>query len=87
MRVGRKYFTAGEHGTPEHMWHTFHLDSGRQKSEYSVDHKCYLSPLIWENEKEATEINELIRKIFQYSGSGLSLNKLRQIKSIIEEKE
>lgn len=85
LTVGRKYFTVGEPGGPKHLHVTFHLEHWREKSEYSANHACYPNPESWENEKEAAEINDLLRKTFQYSGSKLTLDQLRRMKTITEE--
>lgn len=84
VKVGRKYFTTAEAGRAEHMWHTFHLDSWWEKTEYSANWRVYASPGEYEMEKERTFLLEEFRRLFDRK-PGLDLDQLRRIKAITVE--
>lgn len=87
IKVGRKYFTCAPAGQESHEWRhsRFHLDTWRQETEYSPTECLYRSPQEWEDEKEASAINEKLRRHFQHGNSKLSLSALRQIASILQD--
>lgn len=83
-KVGRKYFTIKR----EDSWvdHQFHLDTWKQKTEYSPDMQLYTSIQEYEDEKER---NDLLDKMFalfyaRHLRINLSLEQLREIDKIVE---
>jgi hypothetical protein len=79
-KVGRKYFTC----KLEHFDVEFHLDTWRQKTDYSNDWSLYASKGEWESEKEANAIEGRLREVFKYgSGTKLSLETLRKINALV----
>lgn len=86
-KVGRKYFTALENhfaGSP-HMATQYHLDTWREKSEYSANSKVYESPQEWADEREAAAIGCMLNDRFgSLPRTKLSLKSLRAIKAIID---
>lgn len=85
LKVGRKYFTTAEEGHPEHMWNVWHLDTWREKCDYSSRHSIYPNREAWELEKEHCELSEALRKLFYYASTPFDLDQLRRIKAITEE--
>ena len=82
-KCGSKYFTLGE------GWQAtqFHIETWRQKTEYSAEQAIYESPQEWEDENEANNLRERFRKAFDHwnPGPNLSLNQLRRIAEIMNE--
>lgn len=84
-KVGRKYFSCSKEDHPT-LLIEFHLDSWRQKSEYSPDYALYGSAQELADEIEATQLAIDIADAFVYGQNlrGLSLDVLRQIAAIIK---
>lgn len=81
--VGRKYFTCSHEQSPNHLI-TFHLDTWREKTNYSADHSLYTNPQDWEDEREYSEISNLIRKAFDmWGGKRFTLTQLRAAKEAL----
>ena len=84
-KVGRKYFSCHLEGFTRET--QFHLDSWREKSEYSACYKLYSNPEEWEAEKERGNFIKLIKGCFSQYGNttDLSSDKLKRIVNIINE--
>lgn len=84
-KVGTKLVTC-EGG---YLWKPtqFHLDSGRNKSEYSADWMLYETEQEWLDEKAVGVICRRISEAFEYGNNrnDLSLDKLRIIEAILNE--
>lgn len=80
-KIGRKYFTAGE----GYRAKQYHVDTWRQKTEYSVDSVLYESEQAYADEKEGREICGRLGLAFEYGQNinRLSLDTLRQIDRLI----
>ena len=86
-KVGRKYFTTcGEHRWSERQ---YHMDSFREKSNYSANSVLYRTEQEYEDEKESYKISTYISKAFQYGRNvnKLPLEALRGIERIIAGEE
>ena len=84
LKVGRKYFTAGD-PSRSYTHIQYHLEDWSQKSEYSADSVIYKSQQEYYEEKEARELCREISDKFHYGGCprNVTLDDLRKIKSII----
>lgn len=84
VKVGRKYFTCKENGSP---WKTqYHIDGWREKTDYPPNSKLYRNPQEWEDEKQSDTLLNGIRIAFRlWSGKKYTLDQLRRIKEIMEE--
>ena len=84
-KVGRKYFTAGEGRRVTQ----YHLDSWREKSEYTPDSRLFVSRQAWEDEKEINRIGRKIYKSFPFGENRhkISLKNLRIIEQFLDEME
>ncbi len=86
ISVGRKYVKAipPELSAHPHMAVEYHIDTGFEKTEYSVRWKLYESEQAWADEKEAKEISEKIGKLFSRFGKPpVSLEALRAVKAAL----
>lgn len=84
-KVGRRYFTCTGEG--ERCGTDYHLDTWRERTNYTPRFHLYESPQQREEEKERTETHGFITGVFR-DGSRrkpLRLESLRRIKAIIEE--
>lgn len=82
-KIGRKYFTIGNDRRPLQ----FEIDNLCQKTEYSPDYELYFSEQEILDETEANSIFDSLRVEFtKYGKTAIPLEKLRQIKQILEEK-
>lgn len=87
--VGRKYFSvklaqnASSYADP--VIAEFHIDSWREKSNYSAGWMIYESEQEWADEKEVGEICREIGEAFKYGCNykDVPLDKLRQIKALL----
>jgi len=78
-KVGKKYFEI------EGSWDKFHLSGGLIKSEYTPQEKVYESmEAIKEEDERSSLVTYLSRNINSWELSKLSLEKLKNIKAIIE---
>jgi len=78
-KVGNKYFEI------EGSWSKFHLSTGYEKTEITPNEKVYESMEEIENEKEHNNLQMyILSKANNYELRKLSLQQLRDIKSIIE---
>jgi hypothetical protein len=83
-KVGRKYFDCSSERSPNYV-KRYHLDSWKEKTEYSVDSMLYADPQEWSDEKEAGDITSMVRKTFDSrTGTAVPLAKLRQIRDILK---
>lgn len=84
-KVGRKYFTCKEKGD---AWYEtqYHLDTWREKTDYSEDSCLYSNPQEWEDEREASKLCKVIWYTFEYGNNkqDIPLSGLRVIADIIE---
>lgn len=78
-KIGRKYFEV------DYRSLRFTIDNLEHATEYSKDWKLHLSEQDILDEYEKNDLNNQIENVFRY-GSKLSLDKLRRIKMIIDEK-
>lgn len=84
VSVGRKYITVKE-GRFEYKFDI--TNNYREKSEYSPNYILYNDIQEIHDERESENINDYIRdKIGQYGKPRISLEQLRRIKDIIDEK-
>lgn len=83
ISVGRKYFTVEGIGDYKPQI-TFHLDSWRQKTNFSPDHVLYVTEQEWLDEKEASKLVQEIRDAFsRWNSQDFTTEQLRQIHAII----
>jgi hypothetical protein len=82
-KVGRKYFTV----QLKSQWELeFRLDDLKEKTKYSSNYKAYFSKQEILDQYEKEELIIFIRRYFgQYRTLPITLEKLRQIKEIIDE--
>ncbi len=83
LSVGRKYFTCRP---KDSKWSAtqFHIDTWRQKTEYSSDECLYETPQEWEDDKEHVALADKIGRLFKvYGRCELTLEQLRAIDKII----
>lgn len=80
--VGKKYFVLK---SPHGKETQFHIDTWKQKTEYSVDHKLYEKEQEWLDETEKRDICRIIGDSFQNGNNNknLSLEWLRILRDII----
>ena len=76
--VGRKYFEVGHYGK-------FCLETGLQQSDYSCNYKVHLNEQSLLDRIERRKLDADIEQRFRY-GSTLTLDQLKRIKIIIDEK-
>ena len=82
--VGLKYFTCAPSEGRYQPETTYYLKDWKEKTECCRDHELYETAQEWEDEKEAAEIREQIRKEFSHYGRcTVPLEKLRAIKSLL----
>lgn len=86
-KIGRKYFTVVKEGwekyTSSHK--QYYINTWRENTIYSPNSQLYLSKQDWADDKEYKELRKNIENIFRYyTNQNLTLNKLREIKKIIE---
>ena len=82
-KVGRKYFDCSSEQSSRYV-KRYHLDSWKEKTEFSVDSVLYADPQEWYDEKESVEITRMIRKTFDsWTGTAVPLTKLHQIRDIL----
>lgn len=81
--VGKKYFKCSPEVWPNNLV-TFHLDTWREKTNYSADHELYANPQDWEDKRECNEISSLIGKAFNmWSTTRFTLTQLRAAKEAL----
>lgn len=82
-KIGKKFFEVTHSGYSHGRYYieTLEHDGG----DYSSKGRIWLSEQDYKDQIEAEKLNYEFRKLFQYSGSGLSLDQLRRIKSIVDE--
>jgi hypothetical protein len=86
VRVGRRYFECETLSRAFRI--EFHLDTWRQKSDYSPDYRLYASREEWEAEKRQSELVEWFKRIFNtYASPKYTLAALEAARAILEEDE
>jgi hypothetical protein len=81
---GRKYFKVAVKNSFSREI-TFHIDTWRQKTEYSPDYILYKSKQIWEDEVESREYLFQYSNIFQYNScKKYTLQQLRDVAKILK---
>ena len=86
-KVGRKYFTCGPEGKEQPWMQTeYHLDTWKEKTDYSADSKLYESEQEWLDKKECSKICRYIYEQFNYGNNYLKipLSDLKKIMEIIK---
>ncbi len=84
VKIGRKYFDCLPHGK-DCARTTYHLDTWRQKTNYSADSVLYRSEREWLEENEADQIRQKISEVFRFgNNTKVNLAGLREIQSIID---
>ena len=87
IKVGRKYFTVSEEDHKDNLYmHTqYHIDTWREKNDYSADSELYVTKQEWLDKKESSEICARIRDTFEYgrNNKNLHIDYLRKIERII----
>ena len=80
-KVGRKYFTCGQDGWPEHCDTQYYIDDWREKTIYSANSTLYENAQDYRDEKEITEICWRLHRAFEYGRNllGIELADLRKI--------
>ena len=91
ISIGRKYFQVKSlpkdiTGYNKFSKHKFKIEGGCNLSEYSSSWQVRLSLQEIEDEKELQTIKEKVYSVFKNYGCKLSLDKLKRIDAIIEEK-
>ncbi|QPK90827.1 hypothetical protein IEN91_05025 [Bacillus velezensis] len=87
LKVGRKYFHVGIKEKPDHRMIKFEIDGMRQVTDYSPDWEIYFSKQAIFDEEERKDLLFNVRSKFnRYVMNDLSLNQLRRINEIINEK-
>lgn len=82
-KVGRKYFECSKK-LDDYFVTQYHLDTWREKTEYTPDSELYENPQDWEDQNAAVKIAAEIRDHFsRHYRPVLPLDKLRQIRDII----
>lgn len=83
-KVGRKYFSCALE-RDSYFETQYHLDTWKEKTDYSANSILYSAPSEWEDEKEINRIADKIRKVFQYlrTPSTLTIEHLRSIDKIL----
>lgn len=82
--VGRKYFRCAPVEGSYRPETTYHIEDWRPNTVYSAAHRLFKSSQEWEDEKEAAQIYEEIRKEFgHYGPCNIPLETLRVIRELI----
>lgn len=84
--VGRKYFSTCKqlYENVPHMHTQFHVDTWRQKTQYSADEVLYESPEEYHREHKAIKLQNAIRRAFEFWGSTkYTLEQLEQCAKIL----
>ena len=81
--VGRKYLTI-EIGVSCKQDVKFHIETWRQKTEYSPDSFLFESKQEWEDGKKQGQYIDLFRFTFQHGRRSFSLEKLEEAAKILE---
>lgn len=87
VKIGRKYFFVGKEGeTNERLMTKFNIEDRKQTSNYSPDWQFYFSKQEILDEEEEKELTSKIKRKFDtWEKTGLSLDQLKRIHSIINE--
>jgi len=81
-KVGRKCFTVCTVGKYKFTTE-YHLETWRQKTQFSENHRLYTSMQEWEEEKESSQIMQFLRERFNgWNHSKIPLENLRKIKEL-----
>ena len=85
-KVGRKYFTCGQDGWPEHCDRQYYISDWRENTNYSADSKLYKSAQDYRDEKETQEICWELYRSFEYGKNirGIELANLRKIAILVK---
>lgn len=83
-KVGRKYFTVERLMSDWKRPTEFRLAGWREETDCMASQRLYETEQEWEDEKEASSLNDAIGKVFrQFGKTGLALDQLRKINAII----
>jgi len=85
-KVGRKYFTCGQEGLPEHCDTQYYIDDWRERTIYSAKSTLYENAQDYRDEKEITEICWRLYRAFEYGRNllGIELADLRKIDDLLD---
>ncbi len=84
-KVGRKYFTC-ETLDPRPYVVEFHIDSWRQKSEYSQDHELWESPEAWEEARTVSKkLHELQDQFRAFGTTRFTNDQVHRMHAILKE--
>ena len=82
VKVGRKYFSTK---LPGYSWVTeYHVDTWKERTNYSVNSELYESEQEWLDESEARSILKTIKAHFAYGNPKHSLETLREVARLIQ---
>lgn len=79
LSVGKKYFTCNEVGSVyKHTETKYHIDTWREKTDYSVHSELYESEQHWSDEQERQALANKLKDAFNHYGKvGFTLEQLR----------
>ena len=85
-KVGRKYFTCGQDGWPEHCDTQYYISDWREKSNYSANSKLYEDAQKYRDETEIREICWRLHRAFEYGRNllDIELADLRKIANLLD---
>ena len=88
VKVGRKYFTTSPKDSVR-AWQEeiYHIDTWREKTDYSANSRLYESEQEYRDEQESSMLCNSIGKAFEYrrNSLGVSLDGLRKISEILSD--
>lgn len=83
-KVGRKYFTVTYGEKPYETEVEFHLDTRRQRTEYSDAYALYESEQEWADEIEKSKLAYLIELAIKYGGhKRYTITQLREVVKVL----
>lgn len=83
-KVGRKYFTVTYGEKPYETEVEFHLDTRRQRTEYSQGYTLYESEQEWADEIEKSKLAREISNVFRYIGyKSFTVSQLREVCKVL----
>lgn len=84
--VGRKYFKCKPEGASDYLEKEYHIDTWRQKTEYSANHQLYETEQEYIDDRDTNQIAFELRTLFSSCGKcKIPVATLRQIKALIQE--